>query len=713
MDDTDIDLRNIAGLLRRQIRLIIITIVAVVGVALIGAFALTPIFSSSALILVDPSTKNLLDPEALFSSAGADSARIDTEVEILRSDSILLQVITSENLIGDAEFGPSIGWRGRILGFLRLADPQMPSGQDALNDTLSNLRNAITVQRRGTTYLISVQVRSANAEQAAVIANAITKAYISDQLNSKVGSLLASRDILQSRINDARTAIVTSENAFDAFIQNNIDSLANDPANSDLAATQRQIEALRAAKAASDQTLNAAQANLETANWEELVKSLQSDALAELDRQRQELATAIESAGQDSPTAVDLRTQLAQVEDRLKTQATSDVTALQAAITSTADQEQSLRESMRQKVLTSALSADVLAELYGMQQSAELARGQYQTLLTRVQDLDTQANLQIADSRVVSPALAPQSAAFPNRSLIVMVALLLGVALGVALAFLYENLIGGFNSVEQIESVLKTRVAAAIPRQTAKSANASLADFMVQEPLSLFAEAVRRIRVAINRPGASLLASSTIDGHTSQVIMVSSTAPNEGKTTIALALARSYALSGQSALIIDCDLRKPSVHRHLGAEKTRGLSEYLESLRSGPADLTSALSHDPLTELTAITGAHRSATATDQLLASRSFGLLIEAARRSFDVLILDTPPVGPVVDALYVAPFADSIVFVTKWGSTPQSTAKRAIQSLAESKRPETEIVTVLNQQTESRSAYYSKYGGYLSEAY
>lgn len=159
MDESEIDLRGIFGLLRRQFRLITVTFIAVVAIAAIVVFSLTPIYSSSALILVDPSRKNLLDPEAQMAGTSADSARIDSEVEILRSDNVLLKVIQAENLAADPELGVSLPLRTRILTFLHLAEPTLPTGEEALNQALSNLRDSVSVQRRGLTYLISIQAR--------------------------------------------------------------------------------------------------------------------------------------------------------------------------------------------------------------------------------------------------------------------------------------------------------------------------------------------------------------------------------------------------------------------------------------------------------------------------------------------------------------------------------------------------------------------------
>jgi polysaccharide biosynthesis transport protein len=157
---------------------------------------------------------------------------------------------------------------------------------------------------------------------------------------------------------------------------------------------------------------------------------------------------------------------------------------------------------------------------------------------------------------------------------------------------------------------------------------------------------------------------------------VTSTAPYEGKSTTALALARSYAMSKRRVLLIDCDLRKPSMHKLIGVEPTRGLRDFLA--QDGDAQIINKfVVADPQTPLTLVLATRNSSQPTDQLLASSMFRNMIEMARRMFDVVVLDTPPVGPVVDGLYIAPHADTILFLTRWAVTPQSDVKTAIASL------------------------------------
>ncbi|MBJ3783119.1 GumC family protein [Devosia sediminis] len=707
MDETEIDLRSIFGLLRRQFRLIVITVIAVVAIAATIAYTLTPSYTSTALILVDPSSKNLLDPDAQV-IGGADNARIDSEVELVRSDNILLKVIQDEGLLADREVGVSLGLVPRILAFLRLAEPQLPTADEALNQALNQLRRAILVQRRGLTYLISVQASSVDPAMAARLANAVAEAYIADQLASKVNAALSSRDILQARIAQAREAIVSSENSYDTFISTNINRITQDAGRTDLASMQKQIAQLEAQRAQSSSIATAVQTALGANDLETIVTTLQSEALGELDRQRDELRARLEGTTAGSAGEVDLRSELAALEERMLTTANAEVNALRSSVQQSQTQEDELRQTLRSEVLNSSLSADVLTRLYELQQGSELARSQYQTLLARVQDLEAQANLQQADSRIVSPALAPLTPSFPNKTLILGLAVVAALGLGVALAFLYENLIGGFTSEAQVESVLRIPVATAVPRQRIKNERESLANLMVEEPLSVYSESIRRARAAIEQ--ALRKRTTAPNRPNGKVIMVTSSSPNEGKTTVALSLARSYALSGQKTLLIDCDLRKPSVHRHLNLEPSQGLLDLLSSDSDSAVMIGSILSQDHLTPVTIVVGARRSDLPTDQLLSGPAFRRLIEAAFKSFDVIVLDTPPIGPVVDGLYIAPFADAVLYVVRWASSSQSDVRKSVASLSAATTEGTPIIAVLNQQDGTRSHYSRKYGSYYS---
>ncbi len=705
MPETEIDIRAILGLLRRRFRLIAVTVITIVSLAGVAIFALTPIYTATALVLVDTSRKNLLEPEAAMTNSTTDSARVESEVELLRSDNVLMQVIQDLNLISDREFGVSLGLRSRILAMLRLDDGQLPSGDEALSQVLNKVRANISAQRRGLTYLIAVQARSESPARAAELANALTRAYISDQVSSKVSNTLASLDILQARIEQARQAIVDSESSFDTFISDNIDRIVAESGDQNVADLRRQVDALESAREESLRTVDLVQQNLQAENWSGLASTLASDAVRALEQQRSELAGELATLAAGSATAIDLQAELASIDDELRQAATTELSALQSAIGSNQTAQDNLRQSIRNNVINTRLPAGVLTQIYELQQNAAIARAQYENLLARAQDLGAQADLQVADSRIVSQALVPATPSFPNPQLILMLSAVLALGVGVGLALLYENYIGGFVSEEQVENVLRTKVVSSVPKQrNVKPGQLSIADLVATAPISAFSESIRRVRAAVDRS----VRSSNDPG--SVVIMVTSTAPGEGKTTASLALARSYALTGKRTLLIDCDMRKPSLHQHLGLGPSSGLVDFLSDQNNLSA-LTDILAQDPISDVVIIPGARRTNKGTDQLIASPAFARLIQAARSSFDIIILDTPPLGPVVDGLYIANNVDAIIFAVRYSATRQSEARQAVASLMQAKPDNVDVFALLSQQDVSRHTYSSQYGSYYVE--
>ena len=136
MEESEIDLRAIFGLLRRRIKLILVTVVVIVGMALLYAFSLTPTFTSSALLLVNTRAVELLDPTAPSGNLSSDNARVDSEVEIMKSDNILLDVIAQKRLVSSKEFGVKLDWRDQLMSYLRIKDAKLPSGEAALQSEI-------------------------------------------------------------------------------------------------------------------------------------------------------------------------------------------------------------------------------------------------------------------------------------------------------------------------------------------------------------------------------------------------------------------------------------------------------------------------------------------------------------------------------------------------------------------------------------------------
>ncbi|CAN7155692.1 Wzz/FepE/Etk N-terminal domain-containing protein [Pararhizobium sp. LjRoot235] len=714
--DAEIDLKGILGLIRRQLWLILSTIAAILVLAIVFTYSLTPKYTATSLVLVDTSTKNLLNSDNILSNPNADNSRVESEVGILKSDRILLDVVSENNLVSDSEFGIAVSLKDRILRWLRIPLPPAPTGEEALSRVLASFKSAITVGRSGLTYLITVGVISKDPAKAAKLANSMSETYIRDQINAKVSATLTKRDTIQKQAEAANAAIVENEKNFDSYITSNIDRLEKQANSLGLTTLRTELEKVNQDRADELSRIESLQKSLQARDFSTLVTQVGLDALNELQRQREGLATRIAAAGDSSTEAISLREELAKVDKSLANAASQEVNNLQQTVNTHQQRANEVRQKIRSAVLQSNLPPEVLTEIYSLQQSSEIARNQYQTLLARLQELDAQASLQLPDSRVVSAALTPTLPSFPNSKVILGLALIVSIGLGIGLAILREYFIGGFVSENQIEAVLKVPLSAIAPRQATDdhhklaSPTSSLADLMVTSPLSLFSESVRRLRLTLDQQERKNSAPKRQDGDDGKIIMVSSALPAEGKSTMALSLARAYALTGKRTLLIDCDLRKPSVNKHLNLEPNHDFIDYLRQDRS-TATLTSLIMRDPLSNLTVLLGGRRSDIATDELVMSEKMGRILASARKHFDYVILDTPPVEPVVDGLYLSRHADMVVFVIKWASTPQSSAKRAVAALKENKNPDAGIVTLLNQQDRTKMSGNYSYSGYYTE--
>ncbi len=690
-----VDLHDFMSLLQRRFRIVLGVMLLALAIAAGALLVIKPVYSATALVIVDTSKKDLLEPKDQTGGATADSLRVDSEVELVKSDATLLAVAGQLQLESDPEFGRHAGLRDTILSMLGVENPA-PVDEEALRrHTIDRLRAVVNVQRRNLTYLIAVSARSTRPALAADIANAVARSYIQQQLQSKVSSTLGFRDIINARLSDSSDAVFGAEGAFDRFIDANLATIARATVRSDTAAMRSEIGLLLEQRATVAARLKRLEAELQTQHRLAAVPVPPQRSHGKHD-------TAGHASVQAFPAEPGPGNENGLVEESIVAaappeQAARTLGSLQEQVVSADAAASYLRERLSAAILDSDLPLDIVAGVNELQQRADVARAHHQTLLDRQRDLDAEAVLQVPDSRVASDAMRPLRPAFPDPVLFVLVSALVGLFAGTGLAVLAENFIGGFSSKAQAESVLRLPVVAAVPRRRAVrkpgSALFTVADALVDAPLSDYSEAVRRIRVGVDMR----LRQARLGGFDGQgtVIAITSAAAEEGKSTIALSLARAYAQAGSSTVLIDCDLRRPAIHLLLDLEASNGLLEYLTS--TGTAELRSFVTVDQPTGAQVVLGSRRNDAATDHLVAGPAFATLIQAARDNFDVVILDTPPMGAIVDGLYLAGMADAVLLVVKWSATPQQEVKSAVANLSGAMRKEAPLMVVLNQQEQA----------------
>lgn len=340
-------------------------------------------------------------------------------------------------------------------------------------------------------------------------------------------------------------------------------------------------------------------------------------------------------------------------------------------------------------------------ELRQLERESEANRSLYQSFLTRLKQLEEQLDLVRPDAKIVSLAAIPQSASFPKRKPMVVIGFTSSVVLGVLLALLRERLDTGFHTGRQLHDVLGVTSFGLVPAIRRSKPETRPHRYLLEKPLSAYADAIRSVQKSVELSGT--------DGR-SQIVLVTSTLPGEGKTTLALSLAASAARSGRKTVVVDVDLRHPSVAREIGQPFGPGLVEFLTGEAAVDeiihvADFQSNLHFIPVRALT---------SSPVDLLESREMASLLKALRSRYHYVFLDGPP-ALVTDARAAAFLADTVLYAVRWNKTKAEVASHGLEALAGSRISVAGLVlTQVNLAQQAKysygdvSSYYSEYKKY-----
>ena len=714
MEETNLDLSSVIGILLRRRRLVGVITLSAILLALAYIFSATPIYRATTLLMVDSRGSNLLESsDGRVEQAAVLNSRVDSEVEILRSDATALAVVEAADLISDPHFRPTLGWiekfgvvvgvenlGDRLRSIAGLAPKSRKFGNDLVRASLGKFRQSVEIRRRVPTYLIEVSVLMDDPKRAAEIANTYAGVYLQRQVAAKTSATIEASSVIRRQAEAARVELAVTEAAVNNYIEDNLARIESDTNDADIGNLRRQLEAIQADITNNQSALASAEAAFRSGDWANVAGSLADDALIELERQREALNNRLGEVADGSAASIDLASRLNDLQQQISTTSQNRLDNVRRSLESSRARENETRAQLQSVLMTAKLSPAILTELYELQQSATIARTQYQTLLSREQEFGTQQNLQIADARVVSEALAPSNPVAPKKTMILALSLVLGIGFGVTAALIKEYYLGGIVSAVQLRNVVATEVPVSLPKiETPKSGNP--ADTIIHAAMSAYAEAYRKLRATMDR---NLEKIQNTDG--GNVILVTSALPAEGKTTAAIAIARTYAQAGKKTLLIDADLRKPAIGTRMGIESEVGIYEFLEAAQNNQTK-DPTLADDPLSNLSVLTTNRKFMVPTDGLINSDVIRNLISLARENFEVVIIDTPPLLPLVDTRYMLGHVDTVVHVVRFGTATQAEVREASAILREWMRPETPYYGILSQE-EAGSTGYSYYKGY-----
>ncbi len=398
--------------------------------------------------------------------------------------------------------------------------------------------------------------------------------------------------------------------------------------------------------------------------------ALQSTVVQQLRAQRAQIAaTYADMQARYQPNHPDLvktRDQLAEIDRAIDAEIQRQLASLKANVQIAHDQTSNAIGTVNRTSGTLASNNAAAVKLNELQRKADGLRDTYQTLLTRRNSISSQALVADEDARVISPAVLPLKPSSPNRILMALIGVVLGGITAVAMVWLLEAMERTFVTSSDVESKLGLSHIANVPETKSiarrKEKRIAAIDFAVERPLSLYAESLRAIRLSLLRGGRGQMVTAGI----------TSSRPNEGKTTMAISLARVSAMAGGRTLLIDGDVRRPAVARELGLEPKVGL---VEGLR-GQVSVMEALVRDEASGAMVLPVAATGEIAHD-LFDARHIQNLLAALEGHFDLVIFDSAPALAVADARLLLRQLDSVLMIVRWNDTPRQTAAAALKRM------------------------------------
>jgi succinoglycan biosynthesis transport protein ExoP len=711
-------------ILKKRMWYIIACVGTIFSVVAIASLKMPKVYEAGGTIEINKPDSNLsFQNAATFSLDYYDPTELETELRILRSDLLSLQVIHELNLDRQSEFGgappppSSLDFAPDPLE----ADPARASA--LLGGFKGNLRVALSPNSR----IIEVYYRSADPQMAATVVNTLMRTYVEDNRKGHYDATMDASTWLQKQMIDMKMKVESSQEELVRYQKTHeilgIDEKQNitteklDELNKALTAAESERMDKEAfyrlvqsgdpdAIASSAGNLEGESTGVQTAT--QLLDTLKNKQ-ADLKIQGADLSTQF---GPSYPKVAQINNQLKEIDSQMQSEMKQIASKVRGQYNTALQRENMLHDALeKQKQEANKLNESAI-EFNLLKRDSETYRALYEGLLQKLKEAEVSSALKSNNFRIVDTARTPTAPIEPNIPRNLLFSLALGLATGVGLAFLKEGLDKKIRTTEQAQIISGLPSLGIIPlgtksaREGSNSKGLALAsskeavELITQaRPHSPMTEAYRALRTSLllSNPGAP-----------PKVIMVTSALPQEGKTTTSINCAVVLAQKGVRVLLIDADLRRPSIHKHLGMGLRSGLSDVLTGNATLDAIVPSTI--DPnLFVLPAGTPPMYPA----ELLASPTMRDILDQLRELYDHIVIDTPPTLSVTDAVLLSPRADAVVLVIRSDQTEKKSLSRARDLLAQVGARVAGVLLNAVDLTSPDYYYYYEYKGKYSRYY
>jgi polysaccharide biosynthesis transport protein len=709
-------IEKLIGIVRRQYPIIVLISACVIALSLVYLFTTPKQYTAHAMFLIDTSRMRALqrEPKVIQNTyeLPLDDAQVETEIEVLKSAQIGLSVVKELKLTEDPEFvGSQTGLMGQLFGlifspFSSGASSHEPMSEDALTQTaLGHVLSNRDVKRFAATYVLDISYMSLNPNRAAEVANAIGEAYLVGQLDAKFQTSNRVAKWLQDRIAEMRQQAMAADRAVLEFKeQKNIVDVGGGTngdgrllADQEVADSGAQLAKARADTAEAKARLDRVQVVMkEDIPDAAVADSLSSPIISQLrtqylDYDRRYHLYAVRY-GPTHLAVVALQTQMTELRRSMSDELGRIAESYKSSYEIAKSREESLEKSLSQRISGAQLTNRERLGLAELESKAKAYHASHDSFVQRYMEVTEQQSLPSTDARIITAASPPGGASSPQVSRILLMTSALGLMLSFAAAYMREIMESVFRSGKQVEKTLNINCLAVLPMVknanslalasdgkqnpaakrigTTKEIVPNIAGFyrhVIDEPLSAFAEGFRAVKVAADISGSI---------KKNKVIGITSSLPSEGKSTVASNFAELISHAGRKVILIDGDLRNPTLSRKLVSKPDVGLLEVI----SGRVELREAIYTDKLSGLAFLPAVIESRLAhSSEILASEVFRQLIEDLRKTYDYVIIDFPPLVPVVDVRATTNIVDSYVYVIEWGRTRINLVQRQLATAPE----------------------------------
>ena len=705
--------------------IILACLVSIFSVVAIASLKMPKVYEAGGTIEINKPDASLnFQNSATFSLDYYDPTELETELKILQSDLLALQVIRELNL----DRGLELAAQAPPSPALDLAPDPLQADPALAAAAVGSFKGSLRVSLVPNTRIIEVHYRSADPQRAATVVNTLMQTYVENNFKSRFDSTMAASAWLKSQLSDLQIKVETSQEKLVRY-QKEHEILGTDEKQN---ITMEKLDELN------KQLTVAESERMEKESLYRLVESGDPNAIANSAGALDDSGTGSQSAstlldglrakqaemkiqaadlntqfGPSYPKLTQLNSQLKEIDSQIQAEMKKIASKIRGQYTTALQRENMLHDALeKQKQEANKLNESAI-EYTILKRDVETNRQLYEGLLQKLKEAGVSAGLKSNNFRIVDTAAPPSAPIEPNIPRNLMFALVLGLASGVGLAFLLEGLdntvrtteqaqlISGLPSLGMIPLGSKSAREGPNPKRLVIATSKEAVELVTQvRPQSQMAESYRALRT-------SLLLSSL--GAPPKVIMVTSALPQEGKTTTSINCAVVLAQKGVKVLLIDADLRRPSIHKTLGMGPHSGLSNVL----TGSSTLEQTITRTAILPNLFVLPAGTPPPNPAELLASSNMRDVLAELSQQYDHIVIDTPPSLSVTDAVVLSPRADAVMLVIRSGQTTKQALRRSRDILTQ---VNARVVGVLLNAVDLSSPdyyYYYEYQGKYARYY